>query len=106
MMSSMETGAEAGMWTYQRYRTWMESKRTWHTPGDKAEEPIAEEMPALEESKSALPPMTRAPAPTAAPSTKASVAPSTASSNKGGALEIVPEEGGLEAIISKLKNKP
>jgi hypothetical protein len=102
----METGAEAGMWTYQRYRTWMETKKTWHTPGERPEEP-AEEMPALDDTKAALPPITmKSPAapPAAAPS--APSAPATPSKNKEGLLEIVPEEGGLEAIITQLKNKP
>src|SRR6185503_10104834 len=28
----IETGAEQGMWTWQRYQTWMEKKRDWYLP--------------------------------------------------------------------------
>jgi twitching motility protein PilT len=30
--SVLETGAEQGMWTFARYRTWMENKRDWYIP--------------------------------------------------------------------------
>jgi len=115
MMSSMETGAEAGMWTYARYRTWLDTKKTWHTPGERPDEPASEEMPVIEDAKTALPPITfrtpsAAPAaaasPAATPAPSSSAAPGTPTRNKEGLLEIEPEEGGLEAIISKLKNKP
>jgi hypothetical protein len=111
MMSSMETGAEAGMWTYTRYRTWLDTKKTWHTPGERPEESASEEMPVIEDVKTALPPITiRTPssaAPSSAPAPAASsAAPGTPSRNKEGLLEIEPEEGGLAAIITQLKNKP
>ena len=35
--SSLETGAEHGMWTYQRYRTWLDSRKNWYIPGKSAE---------------------------------------------------------------------
>ena len=35
--SSLETGAEHGMWTYQRYRTWLDSRKNWFIPGKNAE---------------------------------------------------------------------
>jgi twitching motility protein PilT len=35
--SSMETGAEHGMWTMQRYRTWLDSRKNWYIPGKTAE---------------------------------------------------------------------
>jgi twitching motility protein PilT len=107
MMSSMETGAEAGMWTYTRYRTWLDSKRNWQNPGEQAEEPVAEEMPALEEAKAAPPPITYAAPASAKPSPAAPAAPTPApaSAKREGRLEIEPEEGGLQAIISELKDK-
>jgi len=111
MMSSMETGAEAGMWTYQRYRTWLDSKRNWAMPGQSGDEGASEELPALEEPAAAPPPMTRASSQTHAPEAAAGPAAATPaaaaaqSRNRDGLLEIEPEEGGLEAIISELKNK-
>ncbi len=47
--SSLETGAEHGMWTFQRYRTWLDSRRNWYIPGksaDAAESEAAESTPA------------------------------------------------------------
>ena len=35
--SSLETGAEHGMWTYQRYRAWLDSRKNWYIPGKSAE---------------------------------------------------------------------
>jgi twitching motility protein PilT len=35
--SSLETGAEHGMWTYQRYRTWLDSRKNWFIPGKTAD---------------------------------------------------------------------
>src|SRR5882762_6590554 len=32
IISALETGAEHGMWTYQRYQTWMEIKKNWFVP--------------------------------------------------------------------------
>jgi twitching motility protein PilT len=31
--TTMETGAEHGMWTFTRYRAWMAKKKDWHIPG-------------------------------------------------------------------------
>ncbi len=36
--SSLETGADHGMWTFQRYRTWLEHRKTWQLPGDHSRE--------------------------------------------------------------------
>jgi twitching motility protein PilT len=35
--SSLETGAEHGMWTVQRYRTWLDSRKNWFIPGQSPE---------------------------------------------------------------------
>jgi twitching motility protein PilT len=35
--SSLETGAEHGMWTLQRYRTWLDTRKNWFIPGKTAE---------------------------------------------------------------------
>ncbi|HWC60742.1 MAG TPA: PilT/PilU family type 4a pilus ATPase, partial [Verrucomicrobiae bacterium] len=34
--SALETGADHGMWTFQRYRTWMQNRKKWHTPNELA----------------------------------------------------------------------
>src|SRR5213594_364377 len=33
IISSLETGAEHGMWSFQRYRSWVESRTNWYIPG-------------------------------------------------------------------------
>ncbi|MGD0259567.1 MAG: PilT/PilU family type 4a pilus ATPase [Verrucomicrobiota bacterium] len=40
--SSLETGAEHGMWTVQRYRTWLDSRKNWFIPGQSPEAADAE----------------------------------------------------------------
>src|SRR6185312_3744753 len=37
--SALETGAEHGMFTFQRYRSWLQNRKTWHTPNEPAEAP-------------------------------------------------------------------
>src|SRR3974390_682602 len=37
--SSIETGAEHGMWTFQRYRTWLENRTNWYIPGQTPDPP-------------------------------------------------------------------
>src|SRR5688572_31812538 len=32
IISAMEMGAESGMWTFARYQTWLEKKKTWYFP--------------------------------------------------------------------------
>jgi twitching motility protein PilT len=44
--SALETGAEHGMWTFQRYRTWLDKRSNWHIPGESPEPPDSEETPA------------------------------------------------------------
>jgi twitching motility protein PilT len=104
VVSMMETGAEQGMWTYHRYRTWLETRKTWHFPEQRNDEESPMDGPEAEEIRMPLP-SPPAHAPVAAPKVHAPDAAAPLKST-GGALEIVPEEGGLEAIITKLKNKP
>jgi twitching motility protein PilT len=93
--AQIEMGAEHGMWTFQRYQTWLESKKTWHFPGPEPNEPLAEAeeraelpspSPAKKESSSTPPSSTRKPART----------------REGGAIEIEPAEGGLKEVLKKL----
>jgi twitching motility protein PilT len=46
--SSLETGAEHGMWTLQRYRAWLSSRKNWYIPGktpEPGESEAAEAVP-------------------------------------------------------------
>ena len=101
--SMMETGADQGMWTYLRYRGWLASRKTWHQMNERDEDGPAGAMVEAEESQPApLPPPVMAKSAAATPLSKAPAE----KKGKDGLLEIQPEEGGLEAIISKLKVKP
>ena len=53
--SALETGAEHGMWSFQRYRTWLDNRKSWHVPGQ-ASEPVDNE-PAEAEVPPARPPV-------------------------------------------------
>jgi twitching motility protein PilT len=104
VVSAMETGAEQGMWTFQRYRTWMDARKNWYVAGGAGEEDAGDlPMPAE--------PMITAPVEMAASARLPVETPAKAARAKPrepgeGRLEIEPEEGGLDAIISKLKDKP
>jgi twitching motility protein PilT len=104
---AMETGADQGMFTYARYRNWLDAKKTWHFPDDRAEEDQTGDFQEAEEMRLATqtpPPVSKPPTIAASPSERP--APPSISSLKDDHLEIKPEEGGLDAIITKLKNQP
>jgi twitching motility protein PilT len=42
IVSSLETGAEHGMWSFQRYRTWLDNRSKWHVPAQNPELPDSE----------------------------------------------------------------
>jgi hypothetical protein len=83
------------MWTFQRYRNWLDHRRAWHIPNDS-------EAPDTEPSEpdvatATLPPIV--PAPKAANPTQ----PAPPSPKTGGRIEIEPIEGGFEKILKKLE---
>jgi twitching motility protein PilT len=77
IVSCLETGADHGMWTFQRYRAWLDSRRNWFLPGQTPEapdtetaegsaavpEPFAGTAQGLPDRKNSLPQPTAAPAP-------------------------------------------
>jgi twitching motility protein PilT len=42
VVSALETGAEHGMWTFQRYMKWLDNRKSWHVPGQSPEPPDTE----------------------------------------------------------------
>jgi twitching motility protein PilT len=85
--STMETGADHGMWTFTRYRAWMASRKEWHSP---ARESMAAVLPKV--IKSAPEGSEAAPLNPAIP----------VKSAPGSRIEIEPDEGGFEKILRKL----
>jgi twitching motility protein PilT len=94
----METGAEAGMWTFARYQAWLSKRTSWHLPNANDEAPDSEpketaSLPAAERTSTKPPKLVNEsqPAPASGIAAK-SVAP----------IEIEPIEGGLGAVLKKL----
>ena len=96
IISTMETGAEHGMWTFTRYQNWMENRKTWFVP-DETE--TAETEPAAEPLPTERLPQPARPKSPASPTTPAKVAPAP----PGRAIEIEPVEGGLDELLKKLE---
>jgi twitching motility protein PilT len=98
---ALETGAEHGMWTFDRYAAWLAKRTQWHLPETVEEEPDSE--PA--ETAASAPALPTAPAPLSAAGVSAMPAPSVAAATgrPGGPIEIEPVEGGLEELLRKLK---
>ena len=94
--SSLETGAEHGMWTLQRYRAWLDSRKHWHIPGQ-TPEPTEAEAPA------AAPPSARSVAfPIAAKSEAKTGMPLRAPGTKGTAvIEIEPGDSEFGKILKR-----
>lgn len=99
----METGAEAGMWTFSRYQGWLNKRTSWHVPNPNDEAPDTEPaeaatpppLPRLErprEATSASSPARTEPTKPAAPGIAAKT---------GGPIEIEPVEGGLGEVLKK-----
>src|SRR5438105_3430019 len=42
ILSAIEAGGEHGMWSFQRYRSWLESRTNWQIPGENVEPPDSE----------------------------------------------------------------
>lgn len=100
IMSVLETGADHGMWTFPRYRTWMEKRLSWYIPGQNPD------VPDTEPTDIASPTMNLPPLATAPKSAKAEKNPESARENagqkSGSRIEIEPIEGGFEKILKKL----
>ncbi len=96
--TALETGADQGMWSLARYRTWLQGRKKWHLPNDTDEVPDGD--PAAETGPfTALAPVSSMPKPstsTARPSPKSSDA-------SGGRIDIEPEEGGWGKILKKME---
>ncbi len=94
---ALETGAEHGMWSFERYQAWMNKRPQWHKPNTEDEPPDQEEVNPGETSPSF-------PMPLRSAATPAASSPLTPSQTKsaGGRIEIEPEAGGLDEVIKRL----
>jgi twitching motility protein PilT len=96
IITAIETGAEHGMWTFQRYAKWLETRGNFFVPGQTAEpadnEPV-ESLPAAP----ALPALTSA---SAAPK-PVEKKPKSHGHHESGRIEIEPVEGEFGKILKK-----
>jgi twitching motility protein PilT len=88
--SVLETGAEQGMWTFPRYRQWMEKRTQWFIPGDAARFDAADVPHALDLPSPQSPREKRLP-------------PAAQGAPTGSRVEIEPVEGGLKKLLRKFE---
>jgi len=97
--SSLETGSDHGMWTFQRYRGWLEGRKNWFIPGQTPEPPEGE--PVEEAGSGAgLAPMAPAPKPPPA-ETSPRLGLKLPGRPAGGRIEIEPTEGEFGKILKR-----
>src|SRR5437660_997608 len=92
IISALEIGAEQGMWTFARYRNWLQKRANWYIPGQNSEAPDSE----TDEVQAASPPLGTAPRPVVAVQKVKGAAPVSGS---GGRIEIEPVEGDFGKIL-------
>jgi twitching motility protein PilT len=98
IISAVETGGEHGMWSYQRYRTWLDNRTKWNNPDQNPEPPDSEPM---DTAAPAVPALAPAPAKVARPERKVEAAPAAMPGKTSGRIEIEPEEGEFGKILKR-----
>src|SRR2546429_3479804 len=93
IISALETGAEQCMWTFARYRNWLQKRASWYIPGQNSEAPDSETD---EVQAASVPPLGTAPKPVVAVQKVKGAAPVSGS---GGRIEIEPVEGDFGKIL-------
>src|ERR1051326_357789 len=99
--SSLETGAEHGMWTFQRYRTWLENRANWYRPDQTPQPPDTE--PAITGAPAADLPALAPVAQSPRPEKKAGLPPSLPVTKGGDRIEIEPVESDFGKILKPSK---
>ncbi len=98
IVSMLETGAEHGMWTLDRYRTWLDRRTSWRLPRSDSEPSEAE---ALESTpRPSLPATASAPRPGSDRAAATRPAPQS-SRETGGRIEIEPVETPFGKILKR-----
>jgi twitching motility protein PilT len=97
--SALETGAEHGMWSFQRYRAWLEKRANWCVPESNPEPPDSE-MPEAGLPAASLPAMTSAFRP-AKPETRTAPSLPTPAQRSPGRIEIEPVESEFGKILKR-----
>jgi twitching motility protein PilT len=100
IVSALETGADHGMWTFQRYRGWLEQKKNWQRPGESAEPPDSETSEPRE-LIGAVPPGQPAAAAVLPAARPALEAPNATPQSRPGRIEIEPTESEFGKILKR-----
>ena len=95
IVTAIETGADNGMWTFQRYAKWLEGRSNFFVPGQSAEPPDSE--PAEVDSAAPLPPISTAPK----MEKKGRLPSSAPAASEGQRIEIEPDETGFGKILKQ-----
>ena len=95
IVTAIETGADNGMWTFQRYVKWLENRTNFFIPGQSAEPPDSE--PVETTTTTPIPPLAATPK-----MEKKGKTPASASiAAEGQRIEIEPTEGAFGKILKK-----
>jgi len=99
IISAVETGGEHGMWSFQRYRTWLDNRSKWNNPDQSPEPPDSEPMETA--GPAAVPLLAPAPAKAPRPERKVESTPAGTPGKTPGRIEIEPEEGEFGKILKR-----
>jgi twitching motility protein PilT len=100
IVSAVETGGEHGMWSFQRYRTWLDNRTRWNNPDQNPEPPDSE--PQEQSVMAAGPSLAPAPAKVSRPERKAvEAAPAAKPGKAPGIIEIEPDESEFGKILKR-----
>jgi twitching motility protein PilT len=94
---ALETGADFGMWSFDRYQTWMSKRTQWHVPNAEDEAPDQEEAGGNDAAPAAGKSASQSPAAEARSSLH-----TPDPKRPAGPIEIEPVAGGLEELIKRL----
>jgi twitching motility protein PilT len=97
--SSLETGAEHGMWSFQRYRNWLDNRGNWCLPGQ-SPEPLDNEPAETRPSSPVLPAFLSSPKPAKADK-PAQPQPHLPAKPSSGRIEIEPTESEFGKILKR-----
>jgi twitching motility protein PilT len=99
LISCLESGAEHGMFSFQRYRTWMEARRQWHVADENLEPPDSEpaELGAAAPAPLSMPQAAKP----ARVEKRVDPQPPATGGRSGGRIEIEPVEGEFGKILKR-----
>ena len=100
--TSIETGADHGMWTYQRYARWLDGRKNFYIPGqtpEPAEDKTPDDLPAAAPLPMSAPPRLDRNVPSTPSAPAATPRPATGGDMRR--IEIEPDDSGFGKILRK-----